>query len=166
MAFAADCTTNGFKQLVTSGQSPIYPVEPMCYKQINEQFLVNPPPTNTFPNKFVVVNSCIEFQDTKATNGGWFLQQIMNSHIESNTLTALKQFFGQVVYLTENQLLYNNLGNFQRNRGGSQNIIPACKQKDNRDARITYWYNEKRALSKSILMLPCPTTTPRGLPRH
>jgi hypothetical protein len=58
-------------------------------------------------------------------------------------MTALQQFFGQLVYKADNQLLYNNLPAETKNLRGSQNIIPACMQKDNQKAYLTFWYNSE-----------------------
>ena len=63
-------------------------------------------------------------------------------------MAALQQFFGQLVYKADNQLLYNNLPAETKNLDGSQNIIPACMQKDNQKAYLTFWYNSETHVLK------------------
>ena len=71
-----DCVTKGFKKLGTSGESPIYPVDPSCYKEINPDFYLPKTGPNKFNipylvnwNTFAVVNSCFVFPLVEATNG-------------------------------------------------------------------------------------------------
>jgi len=140
--------TAGFKQLgITSGDSPIYPVAPKCYKEIDEKFYSYPAPPSTPWNEFAVVNSCVVIQDAQATTGGWFLKQALDYQIRNNRVPSLKQFFGQVVFQADNQLLTNYLEKYNK-WGGAQEIIPACQQKNNQDAGLTFWFNDKTGVLK------------------
>jgi hypothetical protein len=57
-----------------------------------------------------VVNSCIEFQDAPTTTDGWFLQKITNYEVKANPNGfTIKQFFGNLAYHADNQMLYNDL---------------------------------------------------------
>ena len=102
------------------------------------------------------MNSCIEIQDTQASTGGWFLQQVLGYDLGNNKMAALKQYFGQLVYLADNRLFYNNLPADTKNLEGSQNIIPACKQKDNQYAHLTFWYNENTHVLKVRFSVAVP----------
>lgn len=142
-----DCVSAGFKQLGKSSNAnaspPLYPVDPKCYPQINKDFYQYPAPSGSSWKTFAEVNSCVEFQDTQASTGGWFLQQVLSNDLGNNRMVALQQFFGQLVYKADNQLLYNNLPAQTKNLDGSKNIIPACMQKDNQDAYLAFWYNSE-----------------------
>ena len=156
-AQAVNCAVSaGFKQIgITSGESPIYPVDPTCYNEIDAKFYSYPAPPKTPWNKFAVINSCVVIQDAQATTGGWFLKQILDYQFSNNRVAALKQFFGQVVYEANNQLLNNNLQKYN-NAQGAQYIIPACKQKDNQFAGLTFWFNVKTGVLKINFDLAVP----------
>jgi len=158
-AQARDCTTAGFKQLGTSnGESPLYPADPSCYPQISKSFIAYRVPQSTPWNEFAVVNSCVEFQDAQSTTTNtWFLQQVLNYELGNNRVFALKQFFGNLVYQANNALFYNDLSTKAKSLRGSKAIIPACKPiKDNQDAALTFWYNEKTHVLKVNFKVAVP----------
>ena len=157
-----NCQVTGFEQIGNSnGESPLYPVDPMCYPKIDKAFYKNPAPPQSNWNEFVAVNSCIELQDVEATSSTpkipvWFLKEIVKIQIAVNQIAAVKQLFGQLVYLADNKLLYDYLPNFSRNLPGAQAIIPACKQKNNQYARLEFWYNENTHVLKVRFSVAVP----------
>ena len=152
-----DCSTTGFTQIGTNdGVSPFYPADPSCYSQINKDFKIYRVPKSIPWNKFAVVDSCIEFEDTQTTNGGWFLQQILRHELGKNNLFALKQYFGNIVYQANNALLYNGMPPESKSLRGSKSIIPLCKQKNNKFADLTFWYNSNTGVLKVNLKVAVP----------
>ena len=149
-ALTRDCSVTGFKLIGNSnGASPLYPVDPTCYPKIDAKFKIYNVPQKTPWNEDAVVSSCIEFQDAPTTTDGWFLQKIMNYEVKANPNGfTIKQFFGNFAYHADNQILYNDLCKKSKGLTGSQNIIPFCKTKDNRDARLEFWYNENTHVLK------------------
>jgi hypothetical protein len=110
--------------------TPVYPVDPSCYPKINSAFMTNAVSPTTPKNQFAVVDSCITFNDALSTtpgDEGFGVLQIALAFDVNRFRPShkLQQFFGNLFYLANNALLYNNLPAKTKNLQGSQNIVPA-----------------------------------------